>query len=120
MRVILAFIFALNACFLFASHKDSFSLNFRELDRPVKPYRTVDSTIQFVVVEPEDVLNRSDEWVNGPLNSGPGGIGSNYDSIHNINPKVAGFIAVCFLSFVLYIIFRVRRSLKKDKRKNRR
>ncbi|NVK63766.1 MAG: hypothetical protein HWE22_04230 [Flavobacteriales bacterium] len=58
----------------------------------------------------------SDEWMRGPVSGGGHGVGSNYDSVHNINPKVGAVISIGFLSIVVYIIFRVRRSLKKEKR----
>jgi hypothetical protein len=120
MKIVLAFILILTGNFLFATEQDSsdYDTNYRLYD--VQPHKTVDTNVQIRLVEPEPRRkNRSDEWITGPLNSGPIGIGSNYDSIHNINPKVAGFISVCFLSFVLYIIMRVRRGLKKDKRNRR-
>jgi len=83
----------------------------------IQKEQMVDTDVRIFLVEPEKVIQReSDEWIRGPISGGDHAIGSNYDSIHNINPKVGAFISICFLSFVVYIIFRVRRSLKKEKR----
>ena len=77
----------------------------------------VGTSVRLIIANEEN--REEDYWDDrmvGPTQKGPFVILGNYDSIHSINPKVKGLIAVCFLSFVLYIIFRVRRSLKKDKR----
>lgn len=77
-----------------------------------------DSAIEFVSVEPKRVVNRkSNDWMRGPVSGGNHARGANYDSIHNINPKVGGVIAVGFLVFIVYVIFRVRKSLKRDREK---
>ena len=81
----------------------------------------VDTGVQFIRVEPERVVKRNpNDWMRGPVSGGPHSRGGNYDSIHNINPKVGAFISICFLVFVLYIFFRVRRSLRKDGDEKRR
>lgn len=45
---------------------------------------------------------------------GHGYVGENYDSQHNIPNDVAGTIVLLFLVFVLYIGFRVWRSIKNE------
>lgn len=118
MKTFLIFFMVLGANLILAFDEDTtFDSNYRLYD--VQPEEMVDTSVRLIVVEEKNVHKRSNDWINGPVNQGPYGEGSNYDSIHNINPKVAGFISVCFLSFVLYIIFRVRRSMKKDKRNQR-
>lgn len=121
MKTVLIFILALSGSFLFASEEDTSTYDTNYRLYYVQREKVVDSTVKFRQEMPEDMLERNDDnFMNGPVSGGHHPIGGNYDSIHNINPKVAGFISVCFLSFVGYIIFRVRRSLKKDKRKRKR
>jgi hypothetical protein len=86
----------------------------------VQSERMVDKNVQLKFVEQEKPKrDEAGEFLRGPVGPAPAE-GGNYDSIHNINPKVAGFITVCFLSFVGYIIFRVWRSMRRDERNRRR
>lgn len=120
MKFVVFFIVFLTGNFLYASEEDTSSVDTNYTLYDHHSYGRRDSSIRFVVTEPENTKRKkSDDWITGPVNDGPIGIGSNYDSVHNVNPKVAGFISVCFLAFVLYIVLRVRRSLKKDKRNRR-
>lgn len=45
--------------------------------------------------------------------------GSNYDSTSGVTPSEALFLVLLFLILVGYIIFRVRKELKKDQKKRR-
>ena len=121
MKFFVTFFLVLIGSYLFAEDIDpaEYDTNFRLYD--VQRTKTVDTSVRIRLVEPEDIpRDKSNDFITGPVSGGPHPIGGNYDSIHNINPKVAGFISVCFLSFVAFIVFRVRRSLKRDEKRNKR
>lgn len=71
-----------------------------------------DTNVQLIILkeEPFKIIRR-------PITINDYSLGSNYSSTQNIHPVVATIISVCFLLFITYIVFRVRRSLKADKKK---
>jgi len=121
MKFLLIALFVIIGTSLFAAEVDSSAIDSDLVLAPVQSEKKfVDRNVQIRLEKPKK--RRKGEY--GTFikrHPGPAPAeGGNYDSIHNINPKVAGFITVCFISFALYIIWRVRRSLKKDERNHRR
>ena len=107
--ILLTFLVISFASFSQDSDSTSFDSSYRLIDFP-KDKKMADTNIQFIVTENEPV-----EWIRRPSSGSDYSLGSNYDSTHNVDPKVAALIAVSFLLFILYIVFRVWRSLKRDK-----
>jgi hypothetical protein len=50
------------------------------------------------------------------LNPSKSGLAQTYISTNHISNNLAIYISVVFLTFLLYIIFRVRKSIKDDKK----
>ncbi|MDG1333515.1 MAG: hypothetical protein P8P74_14360 [Crocinitomicaceae bacterium] len=121
MRIVLTFILFLFGDFLYASVVDTSTIDSNYRLHDFYQEKMVDTSVQLKLVEVKRMLDESDdEWVTGPMSGGNYSLGENYDSQQNINPKVAGLITVSFLAFIIYIIFRVRRSLRKDEPSRRR
>lgn len=108
MKFVLAIIIFFGGQFLFAKAADSLDTNYRLYD--FNRSSTVDTSIQFILVETEAPRIK---WSPQPF--GYGDYGTPYNSVQHFNPKLAGIISISFLAFILYIILRVRRSIRKDK-----
>ena len=93
------------------SDSTSFDTSYR-LDDIDSEFVTADTNLRFIVIEtePSTRIRRSPQ-------GGNHAIGSNYGSTQNVNPTAATIICVSFLLIILYIVFRVRRSIKADKTK---
>lgn len=51
------------------------------------------------------------------LNPGKGTFGTPHDSISGVPPKAAMIVAVGFLLFIFYVAYRVRKSMKEDRKR---
>lgn len=124
MKICFLFFYLFLSFLSFPQDSDSTSsdTSYRLLDLSDSSYRLddidsefvmADTNLRFIVIETEPSTR-----IRRPLQGVNHAIGSNYGSTQNVNPTTATIICVSFLLIILYIVFRVRRSLKADKTKH--